>query len=140
MVSSLFTKDDLPRILLGLELQDIDGIGKRMEKRLHRAGIFTVAQLWNATLFQLRRVWGGVNGLLFHQMMHGVDIQPPASRFSKSIGHQQHARAGIAQSQGRTSIRTASLDQGRRAAASRRLSLPPARHSSVSRVSRRLVG
>jgi impB/mucB/samB family protein len=29
-----------------------------------------------------------MNGVLFHQMLHGVDIQPPSSRFSKSIGHQ----------------------------------------------------
>ena len=37
---------------------------------------------------RLRRVWGGINGLLFHQMLHGVDIQPPSSRFAKSMGHQ----------------------------------------------------
>jgi DNA polymerase-4 len=84
----VITTDNLPDILLGLELQEIYGIGARMEGRLHRAGIFTVAQLWNATPFQLRRVWGGINGLLFHQMLHGADIQPPSSRFSKSIGHQ----------------------------------------------------
>jgi hypothetical protein len=41
-----------------------------------------------ATPHQLRRVWGGVNGVLFHQMLHGVDIQPPISRYSKSIGHE----------------------------------------------------
>jgi DNA polymerase IV len=84
----VITKDDLPDILLGLELQDIYGIGARMEQRLHRAGIVNVAQLWKATPFQLRRVWGGINGLLFHKMLHGVDIQPPSSRYSKSIGHQ----------------------------------------------------
>src|SRR5271169_2639220 len=84
----VITKDNLPDVLLGLKLQDIYGIGKRMEERLHRAGILTVAQLWNATPFQLRRVWGGINGLLFHQMLHGVDIQPSSSRYSKSIGHQ----------------------------------------------------
>jgi DNA polymerase IV len=84
----VITEADLPGILLGLDLQEIYGIGKRMEERLHRAGILTVAQLWNATPFQLRRVWGGINGLLFHQMLHGVDIQPPSSRYSKSIGHQ----------------------------------------------------
>ena len=60
----VITKNNLPDILLGLELQDIYGIGPRMEQRLHRAGIVTVAQLWNATPFQLRRVWGGINGLL----------------------------------------------------------------------------
>ena len=85
---AVITQADLPEILLGLELQEIYGIGTRMEQRLHRAGILTVAQLWNATPFQLRRVWGGVNGLLLHQMLHGVDIQPPSPRFSKSIGHQ----------------------------------------------------
>ena len=84
----VITKGDLPGVLLGLELQEIYGIGSRMEQRLHRAGILTVAQLWNATPFQLRRVWGGINGLLFHEMLHGVDIQPPSSRFSKSMGHQ----------------------------------------------------
>ena len=84
----VITKEDLPEILLGLELQEIYGIGARMEQRLHRAGILTVAELWNATPLHLRRVWGGINGVLFHQMLHGVDIQPPSSRFSKSIGHQ----------------------------------------------------
>jgi DNA polymerase-4 len=84
----VITKDVLPDILLRLELQDIYGIGERMEQRLHRAGILTVAELWNATPLRLRRVWGGINGVLFHQMLHGVDIQPPSSRFSKSIGHQ----------------------------------------------------
>src|SRR5438477_10516282 len=65
-----------------------------MEQRLHHAGIFTVAQLWNATPFQLRRVWGRINGLLFHQMLHGVDIQPPSSRFAKSMGHQHVLEPG----------------------------------------------
>jgi DNA polymerase IV len=84
----VITYDDLPGILLGLELQEIYGIGERMEERLHRAGIFTVAELWRASPMRLRRVWGGINGLLFHQMLHGVDIQPPSSRFAKSMGHQ----------------------------------------------------
>jgi DNA polymerase-4 len=85
---TVITHDDLPDILLGLELQEIYGIGERMEERLHRAGIFTVAELWQASPMRLRRVWGGINGLLFHQMLHGVDIQPPSSRFAKSMGHQ----------------------------------------------------
>ena len=84
----VITHGNLPEVLLGLELQEIYGIGERMEQRLHRAGIFTVAELWRATPLRLRRVWGGINGLLFHQMLHGVDIQPPSSRYSKSIGHQ----------------------------------------------------
>ena len=84
----VITHDNLPDVLLGLELQEIYGIGARIEERLNRAGILTVAELWQATPFRLRRVWGGINGLLFHQMLHGVDIQPPSSRFAKSMGHQ----------------------------------------------------
>jgi len=84
----VITHDVLPDILLRLQLQDVYGIGARMKERLNRAGISTVAQLWEATPHRLRRVWGGINGLLFHQMLHGVDIQPPSSRFAKSMGHQ----------------------------------------------------
>jgi DNA polymerase-4 len=79
---------NLPGVLLGLELQDIYGIGERMQQRLNRTGIFTVAELWQASPLRLRQVWGGINGVLFHQMLHGVDIQPPSSRYSKSLGHQ----------------------------------------------------
>jgi DNA polymerase-4 len=42
---TVITKDNLPDVLLGPELRDIYGIGERMEPRLHRAGILTVAQL-----------------------------------------------------------------------------------------------
>jgi DNA polymerase IV len=84
----VITKNDLPEVLLGLDLEEIYGFGERMKEKLNRAGIFTVAELWEVTPFRLRRVWGGINGLLFHQMLHGVDIQPPSSRFAKSMGHQ----------------------------------------------------
>src|SRR5262249_8256806 len=96
----VITKDDLPDILLGLELQDIYGIGERMEQHLHRAGIFTVAELWQASPMRLRRVWGGINGLLFHQMLHGVYIQPPSSRFAKSMGHQHVLEPELRTSEG----------------------------------------
>jgi nucleotidyltransferase/DNA polymerase involved in DNA repair len=41
---TVITADNLPDVLLGLELQEIYGIGERMEQRLNRARIFTVAQ------------------------------------------------------------------------------------------------
>jgi DNA polymerase IV len=44
----VITKDDLPEVLLRLTLHEIYGIGERMEQRLHRAGIFIVAQLWRS--------------------------------------------------------------------------------------------
>jgi DNA polymerase IV len=124
----VITKDDLLGILFGLDLQDIYGIGRQMEQRPHRAGILNVDQLWKATPFQLRQVWGGINGLLFHQMLHGVDIQPCA-------------RAGPPHEERRARFCTAPADQGGRAAAPRRLLLPALRRASfVGRRSRRLVG
>src|SRR6516165_1640476 len=68
---TVITKDNLPDVLLGLELQVCALFGAKLRLQLHRAGILTVAQLWRATPFQLRRVWGGINGVLFHQMLHG---------------------------------------------------------------------
>jgi nucleotidyltransferase/DNA polymerase involved in DNA repair len=56
------------------KLQEIYGIGERMEQHLRRACIFTVAELWRASPMRLRRVWGGINGLLFHQMLHGAHL------------------------------------------------------------------
>jgi DNA polymerase-4 len=44
----VLTKDDLAEGLLRLTLHEIYGIGERMEQRLHRAGIFIVAQLWRS--------------------------------------------------------------------------------------------
>jgi DNA polymerase-4 len=84
----MITQNSLPDILLPLALRDIYGIGRRMEERLHRAGIQTVAQLWQASTGQLRQVWGGINGVLFHQMLHGVDVQASVSSQTKSMGHQ----------------------------------------------------
>jgi DNA polymerase IV len=128
----VITYDNLPDVLLGLKLQDIYGIGKRMEQRLNRAGILTVAELWQASPFQLRKVWGGVTGLLFQQMLHGVDIQPPSSRYSKSIGHQHVLEPELRTNQGAHDFR---------APAARRLLLPPARRPSfLDRQSRRLLG
>jgi hypothetical protein len=42
----VITQENLPAVPLGLELQDVYGIGERMEQRLNRAGIFTVENVW----------------------------------------------------------------------------------------------
>jgi len=84
----VITLNDLPDILLPLKLQDIYGIGQRMELRLKRAGVMSVADLWDAPSAKLRRIWGGINGVLFHQLLHGADLQPPSSPFAHSLGHQ----------------------------------------------------
>ncbi|MFA5041447.1 MAG: hypothetical protein WC464_07430 [Bdellovibrionales bacterium] len=84
----VITKDNMPGPMLKMKLQDIYGIGPGIEQRLNRFGIFDVAGLWAATPEKMKRAWGGVHGLLFYQMLHGADVQPPESGESKSMGHQ----------------------------------------------------
>jgi DNA polymerase-4 len=84
----VLTKANLPGAMLNMKLQDIYGIGPRMEQRLNRMGIYDVARLWQTPQDEMRRVWGGINGVLFYQMLHGADIQPPESAEAKSMGHQ----------------------------------------------------
>ena len=78
---------DLPGRLNGLELTDFPGIGPRMEARLHRHGITTVAQLTRMSGEQLSRVWGSkVHGWGWWYRLRGDDIpEKPTKR--RTIGH-----------------------------------------------------
>jgi DNA polymerase IV len=84
----VITHVDLPGILLGLELQEIYAIGERMEQRLHRAGVFTVAR---AVAGLADAAPPGVGG---HQRpfvpSDAARRRHPASssRFAESMGHQ----------------------------------------------------
>jgi len=48
---------DLPTKLYRLQLKDFPGIGSQMEKRLHRAGVATVEQLYRLSRAQLCQIW-----------------------------------------------------------------------------------
>lgn len=84
----VITQNDLPHILYSLSLTDICGIGDRMEMRLNRLGIATVQDLLHAPREVLRQAWGGINGVLYHELLHGADLLFPSSTESHSIGHQ----------------------------------------------------
>jgi DNA polymerase-4 len=77
---------DLPGILHGLELRDLNGIARSMEARLHAVGIHTVRQLCAAPKPLLRRAWGGVTGERFWHLIRGEEI-PDLVSARKSIGH-----------------------------------------------------
>jgi len=82
------TQADLPHILHSLKLTDICGIGRRMEQRMNRAGVYTVEQLLQTPRPVMRRIWGGINGVLYHELLHGADLQFPSSKQTHSISHQ----------------------------------------------------
>jgi len=72
---------DMPTPLFALPLEDIPGVGKRMEERLGRARITTIADLWKSQPKHLRALWGNVNGERMWYALHGYDIQAmPTSR------------------------------------------------------------
>lgn len=79
-------REDVPKRLLHLGLRDFCGIGRRMEERLARAGIKTVADLYATNKETLRRVWGGVEGARFYAMLRGDDVRR-THRGARSLGH-----------------------------------------------------
>ncbi len=79
-------ESDLPDVLHGLELRDLNGIARSMETRMHAAGIHSVRQLCAAPKELLRHVWGGVSGDRFWHLIRGEEI-PDLVSARKSIGH-----------------------------------------------------
>lgn len=77
---------DLPQILYSLKLNDLVGIGRRMEPRLRKFGIDTVEKLCNASKTMLRKVWGGIEGERMYMQLRGeVVVRPPTHR--TTVGH-----------------------------------------------------
>lgn len=82
----IIEEKDLPACLFGLELRDLCGIGKQMEKRLNAHGITSVESLCKADPALLQRAWGGVGGSDMHAKLRGEWADDPRTERS-SIGH-----------------------------------------------------
>ncbi len=70
---------DMPGPLLKLALQDVPGIGARMELRLMRAEINTMVDLLATEPKHMRKLWGNVTGERLWYALHGYDVQTPPS-------------------------------------------------------------
>lgn len=70
----MIQKHELPQRLFGLQLRDLSGIGKQMEKRLARHRIRTVEELCGRTREELRAVWGGVGGEVMFDRLRGEAV------------------------------------------------------------------
>ena len=80
--------DQLPGQLLDLKLDDFAGIGPAMLRRLNKANVMDVRELWGLSPSRMRQIWGGVMGENFWYAIHGTD--PPdleTTRASISHGH-----------------------------------------------------
>lgn len=83
---TVIEQDALPHALHALELRDLCGIGASMERRLHNAGIFSVAQLCAVSPRQLRAAWGSIDGERYAGLLRGVDVPDKPTRRG-SVGH-----------------------------------------------------
>ena len=76
----------LPDSLFHLALNDIPGIGAAMEKRLNRAGIWSISDFCSLEPKQARQVWRSIGGERYWYRLHGYEI--PTKPTKKSvIGH-----------------------------------------------------
>lgn len=78
--------EDLPQCLYKLEISDIYGVGRRMEVRLRRNGIYTMEDLCKADRNLMRKVWGGIEGERMYDQLRGKDVPRPLTHRS-TIGH-----------------------------------------------------
>ncbi len=62
---------ELPRLLYGIKLSDIPGIGRRMRERLRLAGVISVRQLMGLSGKQMRALWRSVEGERLWAGLHG---------------------------------------------------------------------
>jgi DNA polymerase-4 len=73
----------LPANLYGLKTTALPGIGRRMNQRLERQGIFTMEQLCALSSEQMRNLWGGVVGERFWYWLRGADLEEGAFESQK---------------------------------------------------------
>jgi DNA polymerase-4 len=81
------TPDILEAALLTLTPRDLPGVGPRMEKRLHQAGIRTMKQLWALDREQMSDLWGGMGGEKLWHWLRGQDFEDAELEHAKSISH-----------------------------------------------------
>lgn len=78
--------EDLPHKITPLKLDDLNGIGSGILRRLHAARIYTVAQLCEASRQKLHSVWGSVEGDRMWSALRGIDL-PPIETQRRTVGH-----------------------------------------------------
>lgn len=72
--------------LFRIGLTDLCGVGRNMERRLNRAGIYDVEQFWNLSPRHARQIWGSVGGERMWYRLHGYDL-PDAATQKRAVGH-----------------------------------------------------
>ncbi len=89
---TVITASELPQRLHELKLQDIPGVGRKMEARIQVQGVHSVEALLKLNESQMRGLWGGILGARMYRLLRGEDLSTPAyfhgSNTPQSIGHE----------------------------------------------------
>ena len=83
---TILMPDEVEERLKILDLRDLPGIGRSMERRLRLAGVFTMADLWALDRRNMRRIWGSIWGERMWYLLRGHDL-PELETKRRSIGH-----------------------------------------------------
>lgn len=83
---TVITAEDIPSKLLKLSLRDIPGVGYRVLKRLHSAGIDTVEKLYGCSSGHLQTIWGSVYGKKCWYLLRGYQLAENVVK-NQVIGH-----------------------------------------------------
>ena len=72
--------------LMTLKPMDLPGIGRNMDRRLRRQGIYTMRDIWALDRVKMRRAWGSILGERMWYLLRGYDLADPETK-RRSIGH-----------------------------------------------------
>lgn len=88
---TIIKKDDIDVVLSTTPIEDLCGIGRRLQYHLNQLGITKVGELGRYPLDNLIKLFGSHTGLHLQQMGQGIDPSPVLSYFDfppeKSFGH-----------------------------------------------------
>lgn len=79
---TVLTRSAVPRLMAGLPVDRIRGLGGKLGARVLEAGISTVGDLAAAGSPRLRCLFGDKTGQWLHRMAHGLDDEPVKDRRS----------------------------------------------------------
>ena len=77
----------LPDVLFELDLENLPKVGPRKTERLHRYGIESVRNFYDASLSRIRDAYGSVDGERMWFAMHGHDVRWTIRQTPKSMSH-----------------------------------------------------
>jgi DNA polymerase-4 len=95
--------EDLPGRIAELSPQELSGIGPQMTKKLKRAGVKTIGELYAKSEAEMRALWGGPFGERWYHAIRGAQVRERTTK-KGSIGHQHVLAPALRTREGAKSV------------------------------------